>query len=83
MIYHTFCLLILEEVIEISDDKDDDLAKAIELSLREAHVSTKYYQFFLLFIFMFSSTLVEILKEFSKDNLRIYTISRLRFLEYF
>eukprot|EP00795_Rhopilema_esculentum_P016432 gene16432-7841_t len=26
-----------EEVIEISDDKDDDLAKAIELSLREAH----------------------------------------------
>ena len=27
-------------MIEISDDKDDDLAKAIELSLREAHVST-------------------------------------------
>ena len=41
--YRCQCTLVLEEVIEISDDKDDDLAKAIELSLREAHVSLQLF----------------------------------------
>ena len=33
------------EVIEINDDKDDDLAKAIQLSLQDAHVSFNLFNF--------------------------------------